>query len=61
LQFAHVLADFALGVGAGRIEVRAEVDELRLLVDSNAQMTTRIDRPTATIARFLPRRRAMRR
>src|SRR3954453_1975042 len=32
LQFTDVLADFALGVGAGGVVVRAEVDELGLLV-----------------------------
>jgi hypothetical protein len=48
-----VVADSALGVGAGGVVVRAEVDELVLLVGEQRQTITRIERPTATIARFL--------
>jgi hypothetical protein len=61
LQLADVLTDLAGGVGAGGVVVRAEVDECVSSSESSAQMMTRMERPTATIARFLPRRRAMRR
>ena len=44
------------------VEVRAEVVEAGLVGRlSRCQMITRMDRPTATMAFFLPRRRAMRR
>jgi hypothetical protein len=51
----------AFGVGAAGVEVRAEVDERRIGVGQQMQMTTRMERPTATMAFFFPRRRARRR
>ena len=52
LYFADVVTDSAFGVG---VVVRAQLGELGLGVGSRARMTTRIERPTATMARFSPR------
>jgi hypothetical protein len=61
LELADVVALGAFGTDPGVVEASAEVVEVGLWSDSRCQAMTRMDRPTATIARFLPRRRAIRR
>lgn len=56
-----VVAFLAFGVDAAVVEVGAEVVVAGVGVDSRCQTITRMDRPTATMAFFAPRRRAMRR
>ncbi len=51
----------AFGSATLVVEVRTEIVEVGVGSDSRCQMMTRIERPTATIAFFLPRRWAMRR
>jgi hypothetical protein len=54
-------AFLALGADAGVVEVGAEVVEAGVGVGRRCQTVIRIERPTATMSFFLPRRRAMRR
>jgi hypothetical protein len=61
LQLAEVVALGALGVDAGVVEAGAEVAEAGVGSASRCQTMTRMDRPTATMALLVPRRRAMRR
>jgi hypothetical protein len=63
LQFTDVFADLALGVAAGGVVVRAEVDELGLLVgeqgpadDEDRPVSASVSRPVSD--RGLPRARA---
>ena len=60
-ELADVVAPAAFGVDAGVVEVAAEVGVTGVGSASRCQMMTRMDRPMATTAFFLPRRRAMRR
>jgi len=60
LKVADVVADGPLRAAADVVEVGAEVDEVGLGV-GRCQTMTRMERPTATMAFCLPRRRAMRR
>jgi hypothetical protein len=61
LQLAEVVALATLGVAGGVVEPRAEVAEAGGGWASRCQTITRMERPTATMARLVPRRRAMRR
>jgi hypothetical protein len=61
LELADVVALGAIGVVAGVVEAGAEVVEAGVGSASSCQTMTRMERPTATMARLVPRRRAMRR
>jgi len=56
-EVLDVVALGAFGAEPGVVEVRAEILELSVGIGP----ITRMERPTATSARFLPRRRAIRR
>jgi hypothetical protein len=60
-ELADVVALGAFSVDAGVVEASAEVVVRRLGSASRCQTMIRIERPTATMARLAPRRRAMRR
>jgi hypothetical protein len=60
-ELADVVAFLAVWADAGVVEVRAQVVEVVSGSASRCQMLMRMERPTATIARFLPRRLAIRR
>jgi hypothetical protein len=60
-ELADVVALGALSVDAGVIEAGAQVAEAGGGSASRCQTMTRMERPTATMARLVPRRRAMRR
>ena len=61
LELADVVALGAVGVDAGVVEAGAQVVEATVGSASRCQTITRMERPTATMARLAPRRRAMRR
>jgi hypothetical protein len=61
LGLAEVVALGPLRVEAGVVEAGAQVVEPYVGSDSRCQTMTELDRPTATMARRLPRRRAIRR
>ncbi len=60
-ELADVVAPLAFRADAVIVEPGAEVVEAGLGSDSRCEMMTRMKRPTATMAFFFPRRRAMRR
>jgi hypothetical protein len=60
-QVVDVVADGPLRAAAGVVAAGAEVDEVGLGSDSRCQPMTRMERPPATMAFFLPRRRPIRR
>ena len=61
-ELADVVAFLDLWVCVFGEVIGTEVGEVGVLVQaSRCQAMTRMERPTATTARFLPRRRAMRR
>jgi hypothetical protein len=59
-ELTNVVALLAVGVDAGVVEARAKVVEAAVGSASRCQTMTRMERPTATMARLVPRR-AMRR
>jgi hypothetical protein len=61
LELADVVALGGLGVDAGVVEAGTEVVIAGLGSASRCQTMTRMERPTATMAFLVPRRRAMRR
>jgi hypothetical protein len=61
LQLADVVAPGALRTKAGVVAADAQSWNRTVGSASRCQTITRMDRPTATIARLLPRRRAIRR
>jgi hypothetical protein len=60
-ELADVVALFVFGVDAGVGEAGAEVTEAGGGVREQVPDDVRMERPTATMARLVPRRRAMRR
>ena len=60
-ELAEVVALGALGVDAGVVEAGARSWKRASGSASRCQLMTRMERPTATMARLAPRRRAMRR
>jgi len=60
-ELTDVVAFLAFGSDAGVVVVGSEVGKTASSSDSRCQTMTRMERPTATTALFLPRRRAMRR
>jgi hypothetical protein len=58
-ELADVVALAALGVDPGVVEARAEVLVVDVGSASRCQTMIRTERPTATMARLAPRRRAM--
>jgi hypothetical protein len=61
LELADVVALGAFSVDAGVVEAGAQVMEVGLWVGQQVPGDDQDDRPTATMARCLPRRRAIRR
>jgi hypothetical protein len=61
LELADVVALGALAVVAGVVQASTEVVIAGLWSASRCQTMTRMERPTATMAFLVPRRRAMRR
>jgi hypothetical protein len=60
-ELADVVALAAISVATGVVEARAKVVEAAVGSASRCQTITRMERPTATMAFLVPRRRAMRR
>ena len=60
-EFADVVAFLTVWVDTGVVVIDAEIVKLGASSRSRYQTITRMERPTATTAFFLPRRRAMRR
>jgi len=60
-ELADVVALLAFGADAGVVKSEPRSWKLAPGLDSRCQTMTRIERPTATMAFFLPRRLAMRR
>ena len=60
-ELADVAAYLAFGCDAGVVEVGADSRMRASGSDRRCQTMIRMERPTATMAFFLPRRRAMRR
>jgi hypothetical protein len=61
LELADVVALGALWVDGGVVEAGAQVVEAGVGSARRCQMMIRMERPTATMARLAPRRRAIRR